>query len=77
MPYTDLQQKAIARYQDRNDCVVQLSTYPTVYFKKRSDGSEVSENISTLVDWYKAAKKEEQREAARQRRLEKKQQARK
>lgn len=52
--------KAIAWWAEERGLVPQLSTPPTIYFKDK-DEVESSANIFSLVNLYKAWKKEQQK----------------
>lgn len=63
--FSELQHKAIAWYSEAYDCTPQLSPWPTVYFKRKSDGGEVKFNIFDLTVMFETERKEARKEAAR------------
>ena len=65
--FSSEQYKAIGWYADTNGAVPQLSTYPTIYFRVKETGEEISGEISHPVSLYKTFKREESRECARTR----------
>lgn len=69
--YKGIEARAINWYVTNNSCRLTISNYPTVTFVDRNSGEEIKENIKDLVDQYRSWKKEDLKERARQRRLEK------
>lgn len=57
--YTPTELKAIGYFAERNNCIPQLSTRPTMYFKKRETGELITKELQHLVSQYKNRKKEE------------------
>ncbi len=65
MAYSPTQLKAIDAYQRAEDCIVQLSVYPNIRFKKREDGTFFEVHLNTIMNRYKTNKKEEAAERSR------------
>lgn len=69
--YTNPELRAINWYANSNNCILQLSNYPTVTFIDKASREQINENINDVMDQYKSWKKEDSKERARQRRAEK------
>jgi hypothetical protein len=67
--YKGTEGKAINWYATNNNCILQLSAYPTITFIDRNTREQINEQIGDFVDQYKSWKKEDTKERARQRRV--------
>lgn len=73
MAYSPSQWKAIDNYLFKHrNLRPELSAYPVLRFSDKVTGEITEEHIQTLEDWYSGQRKEDQRERAKQKRLEKK-----
>lgn len=69
---TKLQARAIAHYMEQHNVIAQLSAFPTVTFKHKHTGEISERQLPNLVSQYETDYKEQLKEAARQRKADKK-----
>lgn len=69
--YSAVELKAIRWYCENNNLAPGLSSYPKMIFTDKRTGEEITEVLSDLVSQYKDWNKENLKERARQRRVEK------